>query len=253
MDHFPKNLIQGRKHMVYIRGWRGKIGLIFPAPGGAPDFEFHEWAPEGVGIFCTRLPFEVVSVDGLSKMGEFVEEAAALVAQAKVDLILFACTTGSLAKGFGYDQELIKRMEKRTGIPALTTSTAVVEALNTLKLKRISISTPYSDAVNEAEKKFLEDSGFEVSTIKGLGNVEPTAMPEVQYEVMYRLTKEVHTEDDDGVFISCTGISVFDIIEMLEEDLKKPVVTSNQASLWAALRKLEIGTRIPGLGRLFEI
>ena len=91
-----------------------------------------------------------------------------------------------------------------------------------------------------------------MGTIKGLGNVDPTAMPEVQYEVMYRLTKEVYSEDDDGVFISCTGISVFDIIEMLEEDLKKPVVTSNQASLWAALRRLNIGTTIPGLGQLFE-
>ena len=91
-----------------------------------------------------------------------------------------------------------------------------------------------------------------MSTIKGLGNLDPTAMGAVQYEVMYRLTKEVHTKDDDGVFISCTGISVFDIIEMLEEDLKKPVVTSNQASLWAALRKLNIGTKIPGLGQLFE-
>ena len=239
--------------MVYVRGWRGKIGLIFPATGGAPDFEFHEWAPEGVGIFITRVPFEVVTVKGLSKMGEFVEEASALVAQAKVDLILFACTTGSLVKGVGYDQELIKRIEKRTGIPALTTSTAVVEALNTLKLKRIAIATPYSDEVNQAERKFLEDSGFEVSTIKGLGNVEPTAMPEVRYEVMYRLAKEVYSPDVDGLFISCTGISVLDIIEILEEDLGKPVVTSNQASLWASLRKLEIGIRIPGLGQLFEM
>ena len=238
--------------MVYVRGWRGKIGLIFPAPGGAPDFEFHEWAPEGVGIFITRVPFEVVTVEGLSQMGEFVEEAAALVAQAKVDLILFACTTGSLVKGVGYDQELIKRIEKRTGIPALTTSTAVVEALNTMKMKRIAIATPYSDWVNQAERKFLEDSGFEVSTIKGLGNVEPTAMPEVQYEVMYRLAKEVFNPDVDGLFISCTGIGVFDIIEILEEDLSKPVISSNQASLWAALRKLEIGTKIPGLGQLFE-
>jgi maleate isomerase len=239
--------------MVYVRGWRGKIGLIFPATGGAPDFEYHERAPEGVGIFIARLPFEACTVDGLSRMGEFVEDAAALVAQAKVDLILFACTTGSLVKGPGYDKQLIARIEKRTGVPALTTSTAVVDAMNGLKMKRIAVATPYSVEVNEAERRFLEGSGFEVSTIRGLGNTEPTAMGAVQYEVMYRLAKEVYSADDDGIFISCTGISVLDIIDKLEEDLQKPVVTSNQASLWGALRKLNIGTRLQGMGRLFDL
>ncbi len=239
--------------MVNVRGWRGKIGLIFPAPGGAPDFEYHERAPEGVGIFIARLPFEACTVDGLSKMGESVEDAAALVAQAKVDLILFACTTGSLVKGPGYDRQLIARIEKRTGIPALTTSTAVVDAMNALKIKRVAVSTPYSDEVNEAERRFLEGSGFEVTNIRGLGNTEPTAMGAVRYEVMYRLSREVYSNDADGLFVSCTGISVLHIIDTLEEDLKKPVVTSNQASLWAALRKLGIGTKLQGMGRLFEL
>ncbi len=238
--------------MVYVRGWRGKIGLIFPAPGGAPDFEYHDRVPEGVGVFIARLPFEACSIDGLSRMGDFVEDAAALVAQAKVDLILFACTTGSLVKGLGYDKQLIARIEKRTGIPALTTSTAVVEAMHVLNMKRIAIATPYSDEVNEAERKFIEGSGFEVTVIKGLGHVDPTAMGAVQHEVMYRLAKEVNSNDADGIFISCTGISVLDIIGPLEEDLHKPVVTSNQASLWASLRRLNIGTRLGGLGQLFE-
>ncbi|MBN1101854.1 MAG: aspartate/glutamate racemase family protein [Deltaproteobacteria bacterium] len=239
--------------MGYVRGWRGRIGLIFPAPGGAPDFEYHERVPEGVGVFIARLPFEACTVGGLSKMGEFVEEAAALVAQAKVDLILFACTTGSLVKGPGYDKQLIARIEKRTGIPALTTSTAVVDAMRALKMKKIAVSTPYAVEVNEAEKIFLEGSGFEVVTIRGLGNTDPIAMGAVRHETMYRLSREVYTDDVDGLFVSCTGISVLDIIDKLEKDLQKPVVTSNQASLWAALRKLGIGEKIQGLGRLFDL
>jgi len=175
--------------MGYVRGWRGRIGLIFPAPGGAPDFEYHERVPEGVGIFIARLPFEACTVDGLSIMGTFVEDAAALVAQAKVDLILFACTTGSLVKGPGYDKQLIARIEKRTGIPALTTSTAVVDAMNALKMKKIAVATPYSDEVNEAETRFLEGSGFKVSAIRGLGNTDPLAMGKVRHERMYRLSR----------------------------------------------------------------
>ena len=239
--------------MVYVHGWRGKIGLIFPAPGSAPEVEFHQRGPEGVGVFTTRVPFEAVTIDGLTKMGSHVEEAAALLAQANVDLILFACTTGSLVKGIGYDKEIIDRLERYTGIPATTTTTSVTEALNALKLKRIAIATPYSVEVNQAEKTFMESSGFEVKSIEGLGLVDPTKMPEVRYEEMYRLVKKVFSEDIDGIFMSCTGINVLDIIEMLEEDLKKPVITSNQASLWAALRKIQVGAKLEGLGQLFRI
>jgi len=77
-------------------------------------------------------------------------------------------------------------------------------------------------------------------------------MPEVRYQQMYRLVREVFTEDVDGIFISCTGISVLEIIEMLEGDLKKPVITSNQVTLWASLRKMGVGGRIDGLGQLFD-
>jgi len=239
--------------MSYVHGWRGKIGLMFPAPGTAPEIEFHENAPEGIGVLTTRVPFEEVSVEGLTKMGNYVDEAAALLASARVDLIVFICTTGSLIKGPGYDQEIIARLEKRTGIPVTTTTTAVVEAMNALNLKKVDIYTPYSDEVNEAEEAFLKSSGFEVAAIRGLGLTDPTMMPQVRHEDMYKLVKKNFTGDCDGIFISCTGISVFKIIQMLEEDLKKPVITSNQTTLWHALRKIKVGAKIPGLGQLFEL
>jgi maleate isomerase len=239
--------------MVYVHGWRGKIGLIFPAPGSAPEVEFHENVPEGVAVFTARLPFEEVSPEGLAKMGEYLDVAAGLVAQAEVDVIAFVCTTGSLIKGIGYDKEIIDRLERETGIPITTTSTAVVEALNASRLKRIDVYTPYPEDVNQAEKAFLESSGFEVTSIRGLEHKDPTMMPQVTYQEMYRLVKDNFTGNCDGIFVSCTGISVLKIIEMLEEDFKKPVVTSNQATLWQALKKIRVGAKIVGLGQLFEM
>jgi maleate isomerase len=239
--------------MVFVHGWRGKIGVIFPAPGSAPEVEFHENVPEGVAVYTSRLHFEEVSPEGLAKMGEYLDVAAGLVAQAEVDVIAFVCTTGSLIKGIGYDKEIVDRLERATGIPVTTTSTAVVEALNAFKLKRLDIYTPYPDDVNQAEKAFLESSGFEVTSIRGLGLRDPTGMPQVTYQEMYRLVKDNFTGDCDGIFVSCTGISVLKIIEMLEEDFKKPVVTSNQATLWLALKKIRVGAKIEGIGQLFNL
>lgn len=233
-------------------GWRAKIGLIIPVPGAAPEREFNKYAPEGVSILTQRILFEKVDHDGLAALGDRVVEAAKLVSTGKPDLLVFGCTTGSLIKGVGYDQELIRRMEDATGIPAVTTSTAVLAALRALGAKRVVVSTPYSDEVNETEKKFLENNGFEVLCIKGLGYTDPIRMPRTTFDQMYHLTGEVLDSRADVIFVSCTGLGIVDGVSMLERDFQLPVITSNQTSLWYALRSLSIHDPLP-LGRLFTL
>jgi maleate isomerase len=238
--------------MVYVDGWRGRIGLITPAPGSSTEAEFHVYAPEGVGILTTRVPLGGISVEALVEMGRHVDEAASVLAGAEVDVIVFACTAGSFVKGAGYDKEIIERLEDRTGISVTTTSTGLLEALTDLEIKRLAVATPYPSEVNKAEKAFLESSGIEVAAIKGLELQEPTQVPQVRAEEMFRLAKEVFTNDVDGVFISCTGLHVLDIIDLLEMDFNRPVLTSNQVTLFSALRKLGVVEEIEGLGTLFS-
>lgn len=233
-------------------GWRARIGLIMPGNGTSPEYEFHKYAPEGVAVMTQRVLFERVDPTGLKEMGDRVDEAAKLLATAHPDIILFGCTSGSLIGGFGYDQELIRRIEDISGAKALTTTTAVVQALQALGAKKLVVSTPYIDEVNEIEKKFLEDNGFEVLRIKGLQNLDPDLMPRTPLCQMYQLTKEVLDPAADTVFISCTGLGIAHGINMMEQDFGKPLVTSNQASLWGALRALSIRDNV-GLGRLFSL
>ena len=194
-------------------------------------------------------------------MGGRIDSAAKLLATAHPDLVLFGCTSGSLIGGFGYDLELIKRMEGQCGAKALTTSSAVLMALKALGAKRVVVATPYVDRVNEIEKKFLEDNGFEVLNIKGLQNLDPDligfpgnegAAGENMIQQMYHLTKEVLNPAADAIFVSCTGLGIAHGINMMERDFGLPVVTSNQASLWGALRSLSIKDDV-GLGKLFTL
>lgn len=160
-------------------GWRARIGLIMPGNGTNPEYEFHKYAPEGVTVMTQRVLFERVDPEGLREMGGRIDSAAKLLATAHPDLVLFGCTSGSLIGGFGYDLELIKRMEGQCGAKALTTSSAVLMALKALGAERVVVATPYVDRVNEIEKKFLEDNGFEVLNIKGLQN--PGSGPDAAY------------------------------------------------------------------------
>jgi maleate cis-trans isomerase len=55
------------------------------------------------------------------------------------------------------------------------------------------------------------------------------------------------------VFVSRTNLLVMDQVQQLEAELGKPIVTSNQASLWAALNRLGLQTADVACGRLFTV
>jgi len=239
--------------MVYVDGWRGRIGLITPSPGSSTEAEFNRYRPEGVAVLTTRIPLKGISVKALAEMNSYVDEAASLLAGAEVNVIVFSCTAGSLLEGPGYDQKIVKRLEERTGIKVTTTSTGVSEALKALNVRKVAVATPYAEEVNRAEKAFLEGSGFQVASIFGPMLSDPKLVPQIPSGEMYRLAREADTDDADGMFISCTGLHVLDIIEMLEKDLGKPVITSNQVTLWSALNKLGVHEKIGGLGKLFTL
>ena len=96
--------------------------------------------------------------------------------------------------------------------------------------------TPYSDTLNNLEVNFLEAHGFEVTDIEGLGLLSNLLIGRTSAEVVLNLINKV-AKQADIVFISCTNLPVIHIIERIEEELGKTIVTSNQASFWAALRE----------------
>lgn len=138
-----------------------RIGMIYPA-SGLMENEFERMAPTNVSVHITRIHFETASVEENLRMIEKVEDASRLLALAKVQLILFNCTTGSLIGGRSYDESIIAKIERATGIPAMTTATAVVLALQKLDVRKIGLIAPYPRDITQIEEQFLEQSGFEV-------------------------------------------------------------------------------------------
>jgi maleate isomerase len=108
---------------------------------------------------------------------------------------------------------------------------------------------PYIEDVARAAVKFVEDNGTEVVNARWLNKsgFDISLIPE---DELYKLAVETDTPESDALFISCTSLHTFGIIEKLEKDLKKPVITSNQATIWHALRLAGIEDKINGYGRL---
>lgn len=233
-------------------GWRARIGLIVPATNTVIESEFHRMAPAGVSIHTSRVGRKDLKgdVEGDLQLSKGVPEAAERVALAKVDVIAWGCTGGSFVKGVGFDKELIKQIEDATGIPATTTSTAVVEACKELKLKRIVMVTPYLDELNEREKIFFEGNGIQILRMKGLQILEPVKIGQLHPSIAYNFAKEIDLPEADGVFISCTDFRTIDILKDLEADLAKPVISSNQSTFWHVMKKTGVKEAIKGYGSL---
>jgi len=244
------NLADAQKPMR-IYGWRKKIGLLVPSTNYAMEFEFNKLAPSGVSICAARLKVEgnLNSVQDVVRMAEEQTEKAAIeVADAGVNLIVYGCTSGSFVRGLEYDKALTRRIEDLTGIPAVTTSTSVMEALREMKLRSIALVTPYSEDINRLEAKFLSDSGFRVANlISGVLHTD-----QMTPSVACKRAIEANNSEADGVFISCTSFQTIYIIGQLEKNIRKPVVSSNQASIWYAFKRLRISDAIVGFGRLLE-
>ena len=226
-----------------------RIGMLYPSRG-LSEQEVQRVLPEGVSLHVTRIPMKEPTYEELFHLASSVEDAASLLADAGVDIIAFNCTLGSLIKGRGYDQEIIDRIGRVTGIPATTTTTAVVEGLKALGIEKLILITPYVDRMNEIEKAFLEDAGFQVLNWKGLGLID--SMHDIEPSRWYELVKEMQEPLANGYFVSCAGIRVVDIIEQAETYLNKPLITSNQALAWHCLRKMGLQEPVQGFGRLMK-
>jgi maleate isomerase len=235
------------------QGWRARIGVVYPGAGFHHIGDFHKLAPKGVAIGCCGVPrHKDESAEAMMHLDEHVVDAAKVVAGSKPDVIAWICTAGSFMKGKGHDERLVREMQEATGIPCTTTSTAVKAALAHLGIKRISIATPYPLDVNEIEKQFFKDNGFKVVECDGLDLKDNNILAHVSPNILYRLAKAVDRPEAEAIFISCTGLDAMDVIEPLEADLGKPVITSNQASYWHAFKMAKVGEPISGYGKLMR-
>jgi maleate isomerase len=235
-------------------GWRAKIGRISPSPETVGCEEWRRALPEGVCLVETRTLLHDVTVEGLTETVKQVERAALELASAEVDVILQAGTAIAFFRGFGHDQELSRRISTATGIKSTTSLTAVVEALRTLSIKRPAIATSYLPDIDARLVEVLNQSGFQVVAIRGMGLKRSIDMGKIMPNETYRLARTVANETDkaDGIFISCGNLRSFEVIEALEADTRLPVVTSNQAGLWQALRMADVKERLPNLGKLLR-
>ena len=232
-----------------MSAWALKLGVIVPSWNTVMEYEFERMAGDSTSVHAQRIRHTADTEENVKWLSTQAPEAAELLSHAKVDAICFGCTGSGFLKTPQADREFAADLQRRTGISTTTSSASIVEALRKLGAKKLSVASPYEPWMNEKLRTYLEADGFEVVAMKGLGT---QAHGRVQPETVKALALEVVRPEADAVFISCSNFRTLDVIEAVERETGKPVVTSNQAAMWGALRAIGDRRAVPGAGRLFS-
>ena len=147
--------------MSYVRKTH-RFGLLTPSSNTTQEPEFSAALPPAVSLHTGRVSYRDITPEEQDRCVLELETESRKLADAEVGCIVFAATAPTLAKGKGYDRELIKRMEDASGRPASTAATAFVDALSLLGARRVSIGAPWSKTMDKPMVEFMEASGFEV-------------------------------------------------------------------------------------------
>ena len=229
---------------------RARYGLIIPSSNRMAEPHANRYTPAGIVPHVTRLRMTGAHFMPLDDLLPRVSEAAAMLADAKCDPVVFHCTANSMAEGIDGEKRIGAAIHAATGGKVTTTAAATMAALKALEASRIVLISPYTRKNHEHELIFMEQAGIEVVGDKNLGLTGSDAYCGMPAPEWVEMLKEMKNDRADAYFISCANIQAIDVIEELEALLNRPVLTSNQLVIWQALRLAGIKDAIPGLGRL---
>lgn len=231
---------------------RARIGFVLIPNEQTIEHEMLRHLPPGVGAFFARAPMpREISTQSLSQVrGSLAEAAARILPDDGLDVISFACTSGTVAVG-----EAETCAELARGVPGARPTSlagAVRKALAAIGARRIVLGSPYMSELNENVAGFLSDAGIEVLSTHGMNLRYDTEMIRVAPDYIFDFACAIDRPDADAVLLSCGALRSIEVVDRLEQHLGKPVICSNQAMLWDVLRLARVEDRLPGLGRLLR-
>lgn len=232
-------------------GTRARLGMILPSGNQVAEPLFNAMLPAGVSLHTTRLKLTGSSDKELQAMTERLEDAAQLVADAEVDLVLFHCTAVTTWDA-SHEQSIKDRIAAASGRPVTATSEAILAALRKMNAERIVMLSPYTEAINRREVAYFTNAGFTVLHSVGLDKGTAHEMAAVTPADWLAFARAHRAANADAYLLSCTTVRTSEVAETLETEFGCPVITSNIAAVWFCLRRMSIPDGVAGYGRLFR-
>lgn len=237
----------------YISTSNPRVGLIALATDFRIEKDFISIIKDqSIDFFVNRIHcYFPLTSENLKKMSNSITETSGdILPNEKLDCVVYGCTSGTITSGYSSIKKKINLAKPDAKVT--TPSTAAVNALKRLGLKRISIFTPYSKALNDEVVDYFKKENFEITTNSYFDISNDLDIGKVDENYLYETLCEMDLGEAEALFISCTALPALSIIDKLEKKLNKIVLSSNQVLIWDTLQSIGKRDRIEGFGRLFK-
>ena len=230
-----------------------RIGLITLASDFRIEKDFNNIIyGKDIDLFCNRIKcYNPLTNETLKKMADDITDVTKeILPDQKLDCVAYGCTSGSIAAGYDSIFEKVNKAKPNTKVS--TPITAAIKGMKKLGIKNLSIFTPYTSEINDSVADFFNKENFKINDMNYFDIASDLDIGKVDSNHLFSVLKKIDLSKSDALFVSCTALPVLSLINDLEKELNKPVISSNQALIWDCLELINSNNNIEGFGRLFK-
>ena len=230
-----------------------KVGLIALATDFMIEKDFLTIVKDlNIDLFVNRIHcYHPLTTENLIKMSEDTTNVAEdILPNEKLDCVVYGCTSGTIAAGYQSIFEKVNLAKPKTKVT--TPITAAINALKSLKIKRLSIFTPYTNEINQSVINYFKKENIEIDELSYFDIASDLDIGKVDQQYVFETLAKIDLSKSDALFVSCTALPVLSVINELEKKINKVVLSSNQTLIWDTLREINYNNKVEGFGELFN-
>ena len=237
----------------FIEKHNPRIGLITLASDLRIEKDFNNIIyDKNIDLYCNRIKsYNPLTNETLKKMADDIPKVTEdILPDQKLDCVAYACTSGTIAAGYSSIYQKVNLAKPNTKVT--TPITAAINALKSLKIKKLTIFTPYTDEINQSVINYFEKEKIELSELSYFDLASDLDIGRVDPDYLFDVLTKIDLSNSDALFVSCTSLPVLSIIKELEKKINKVVLSSNQTLIWDTLKQIQFKKEINGYGELFS-
>ena len=233
-------------------GINSKVGLIALSTDFMIEKDFKKIIENmNIDLFVNRIrSYYPLTKENLIRMGENVTEVSKdILPDEKLDCVVYGCTSGTIASGYDSIKNKINLAKPEAKV--VTPSSAAVNALRKMNVKKVSIFTPYSEKLNNDVVDYFKKENFIVTSNSYFDISYDNDIAKVDPDHLFEVITKMDLGEAEAVFLSCTNLPALNIVDKLEKKLNKIVLSSNQVLIWDTLQNIKKTEPVNGFGKLF--
>ena len=237
----------------FIKKHNPRVGLITLATDFRIEKDFNNVIfGKDIDLYCNRIQcFNPLTNETLKKMADDIPKVTRdILPDQKLDCVAYGCTSGTIAAGYSSIFEKVNLVKPNTKVT--TPITSAVNALKSLKIKKISIFTPYTDEINQSVINYFTKENVEITELSYFDIASDLDIGKIDSQYLFDVLSKIDFKNSDALFVSCTALPVLSIIEELEKKINKIILSSNQTLIWDTLKEIKYNNKVEGFGELFN-